>query len=165
MKIEIAVGDYVHLETWKKGDKLWSEWIEQDDEYKDIIKKLDAKEEILPAGEYHLVIDYPLSRPYRESITFANPVKREEIVEIICNRYRKIYKLEDITSNINPSGIICNRYRKTYKLEDITSNINPRYNRVHTDGEYGIWGHDLSDLNLYTIYVDENKVITLEVDS
>lgn len=112
-----------------------------------MIKDLNPEEEILPAGEYHLVINYPLSRSYKESITFSNPVKRKEIAEIIVNAYNKIYKVEDKTSKRS------------------ISHIPGMLNRVHTDGDYGIWGHDLGDLYLHSIYVDENNVITCSVDS
>jgi len=144
---EIAVGSYVHLDTWKPGDKLWSDWIENDPEYSKEIVDLNLDEEILPAGEYTLVIDYPLSNPYRETFITKFPIQRKEIVELIVNAYHRIYNEENDTSNIKPAL------------------ISGMYNRIHTNGNYGIWGHDLGDLVLHTIYVDENNIITLGISS
>lgn len=142
--IEIAVGDCIHLDTWKPGDKLWSDWVEKDPEY---IKSLNPSEEILSPGEYALVIDYPLSKPYRETFTIGKWMTREQMVEIIVDRYHKIYNDEDASST-NKAALIPGMM-----------------NRVHTDGNYGIWGHTLDDLDLHTIWIDEYNVITLGVDS
>ena len=144
---EIAVGSYVHLDSWKPGDKLWSDWIDEDEEYSSQVADLNPEEEILPVGEYSLVIDYPLSKPYRETFVTKFPIKRKEIVELIVNAYHRIYDEEENTSPIKPAL------------------IPGMYNRIHTDGNYGIWGHDLGDLVLHTIYVDKYNVITLGVDS
>lgn len=39
------------------------------------------------------------------------------------------------------------------------------YNRIKTNGDYGIWGHVLGDLMLHTLYFEEKNVITVGVDS
>ena len=39
------------------------------------------------------------------------------------------------------------------------------YNRITTEGKFGIWGHDLGDLILHTVWIDNDNVITLGVDS
>lgn len=147
MKKEIAVGDYVHLETWKPGDKLYSEWIEQYVEYKSVIEHLKPEEEILPAGVYTLKIDYPLTKAMHDTCSYDKPITREQMVNWIVNSYRYIYHMEKKTSSIE---------------ED---RIPGMLNRSETDGEFGIWGHVLGDLDLHTIWVDENNIITLGVDS
>lgn len=147
MKKEIAVGDYVHLETWKPGDKLYSEWIEQYVEYKSVIENLNPKEEILPAGVYTLKVDYPLNTPMYDTHTFSGPITREEMVKWIVDSYRYIYDMEKKTSSIEEGY------------------VPGTLNRSETDGEFGIWGHVLGDLDLHTIWVDENNIITLGVDS
>jgi hypothetical protein len=147
MKKEIAVGDYVHLETWKPGDKLYSEWIEQYDEYKGVIEHLKPEEEILPAGVYTLKVDYPLNTPMYDTHTFSGPITREEMVKWIVDSYRYIYDMEKKTSSIEEGY------------------VPGTLNRSETDGEFGIWGHVLGDLDLHTIWVDENNIITLGVDS
>lgn len=148
MKKEIAVGDYVHLETWKPGDKLWSEWIEQyPEEYESVMAGLKYDEEILPAGKYKLVIDYPLSTKFIEEKEFNKPITREEMVKWIVDSYHYIYRIEEESTPI-PAGLIPGML-----------------NRTTTTGNYGIWGHVLGDLDLHTIYVDENNVIEVGVDS
>ena len=153
MKIKIReipvgpVGSYVQLKDWKSGDKLWSDWIEKDFEYSKAIKGLDPKEEILPVGKYTLKIDYPLSTPFIEERELTKPMTREEVVMWIVDRYHFIYDVENETSKVKAGNIV------------------GMYNRNNTDGSYGIWGHDLGDLALHTIYVDKNNVVTLGVDS
>jgi hypothetical protein len=111
------------------------------------ISQLNPKEEILPAGKYKLVIDYPLSTEYVEELEFGKPVTREQIVEWIVASYHYIYKIEDESTPV-PAGLIPGMF-----------------NRVTTMGTYGIWGHELGDLDLHTIHVDENNLITCGVDS
>lgn len=142
---EIAVGDYVHLETWKKGDRLYSSWRKDDEDFDPSIVNPD--EVILPEGNYTLVIDYPLSNPYKELLEFILPVTRKQIVEIIVDRYRNIYKEENESTDISADNIL------------------GMLNRNSTNGKYRIWGHDLEDLDLHTIWVDENNIITLGIDS
>ena len=144
----IVVGNYVHIETWKPGDKLWSEWIEHDPkEVDNIIANLNPKEEILPAGKYTLAICYPLTYPFIDEKEFEKPVTREEVVSWIVESYHFIYNAEDKTS-LTPAGLVPGML-----------------NRIKTDGDFGIWGHGIEDLDLHTIYVDENNVITPGVDS
>lgn len=144
---DIAVGSYVHLATWKPGEKLYSSWIEEYDEYKDQIKALVPEEIILSAGTYTLKITYPLSKAFIEKVEFGNPLTREQIVRWIVDAYHYIYNREDKTTSIMPE------------------HISGMLNRVETDGDFGIWGHDLEDLDLHTIHVDENNVIEVGVDS
>lgn len=144
MKKEIAVGDYVHIATWKPGDKLYSEWIEQyPEEYNGVIAGLNPKEEILPAGKYVLKVDYPLSVPFEEELEFGNPITREQLVKWIVDSYHCIYEIEDQTSDIAPGF------------------IPEMLNRNTTSGQFGIWGHDIDDLDLHTVEIDENNVITV----
>ena len=148
MKKEIIVGNYVALAAWKPGDKLYSTWMEEyPEEYGAEMGKVKPKEEILPAGVYTLKIDYPLNTPMHDTHTFDNPVTREEMVKWIVDSYRYIYDVEKKTSSIEESY------------------IPGMLNRSETDGKFGIWGHDLEDLLLHTIWVDENNIITLGVDS
>ena len=151
MKIKnISVGDYVHLETWKPGDPLYSPWKKDyADEFGEKFDpdSLDPEEMILPAGEYTLFIDYPLSIPFKHKRNFDNPVSREEVVKWIVDCYHGIYATENSTTAV--------------KTDDIPGMLN----RNTTNGTYGIWGHSLDDLDLHTIHIDEDNLITLGVDS
>lgn len=148
MKKEIIVGNYVDIATWKPGDKLYSTWMEEHpEEYGAEMGKVKPNEEILPAGKYKLTIDYPLSTEFIEEKEFGKPVTREEMVKWIVDSYHYIYAIEDETSPI-PAGLIPGML-----------------NRETTTGNFGIWGHDIEDLLLHTIFVDENNEIEVGVDS
>jgi hypothetical protein len=134
MKKETEIG-YVHLATWKDGNRLCRD------------SEICSTEELLPAGEYTLEITYPLNRPYTEECVWDRPLTREDIVKWVTDRYRFIYKVEDETS------------------ENLPALIPGMSNRNVTNGKYGIWGHYIDDLYFHTIWVDENNVITLGIDS
>lgn len=72
----------------------------------------------------------------------------------ISKKYHEIYNEEEKSSKI-----------KTIPLDERTGIIN----RNETQGKYGIWGHDLSDLDLSSIEVyetDEGKInILLIIES
>lgn len=93
-------------------------------------------------------ITYPLSRPYIFMYKFDPKGSLDGLIEEVCKNYKSIYDLED----------------KTSELE--ATNIPGMYNRVQTNGTYGIWGHDIGDLALGGLYIDTklNK-IRLGVDS
>jgi hypothetical protein len=142
MKKEVALGD-IAMYKWKKGDPLFPSWFEEEDKV-----KIDPKEAILePNTDYKLCITYPLSRDFVQTISTKNEgMTREDFVELVVLCYNKIYEDEDGTSSID------------------ASHIPGMYNRISTDGAYGIWGHDLSDLVLHTLHIKNNK-LTLGVDS
>jgi hypothetical protein len=93
----------------------------------------------LPANKtYQLVIDYPLSNP----VTY--PIKTGKKGMGLVSLLGKIGKL----------------YQKTYDVEDETLESEAE------GGRYGIYGHDIGDLNLSGINVNhKTKKITLDVDS
>lgn len=102
----------------------------------------------LAEGEYKLIIDYPLERPYEQPVIVPpGGMTRGELVDIITDAYEAIYKAEDETSNVD------------------TTQRGGLLNRPRTNGKYGIWGHDLGDLDLGLIKVSDDNVITLGVDS
>ncbi len=106
-------------------------------------------------GDLVLVIDYPLTRPYREKISFTRPDQRtlRYVISIVCDRYQKIYREEEKSSSIK---VIPLKERK--KL----------LNRNETNGKYGIWGHDIEDLSLTSISiieVDGRLYLDLDIDS
>lgn len=87
---------------------------------------------------YTLFIKYPLSNPAKFDIkTGKNGMGIIELIGAIGKVYKKIYEIDD--------------------LEEKSNNDN---------FTYGVWGHDIGDLNLSGINVDHvKKQITIDVDS
>ena len=90
-----------------------------------------------------ITIDYPLTNPLTFEIPFISTLNG--MLEIICEKYKEIYREEEETSTIKvgeigqtPSGV--------YLM-----------NRCTTNGKYGIWGHDISDLYLEKLELDTAK--------
>jgi len=126
-----------------------------DDPEPDISRLFAPDEVVLPAGEYSLVIDYPVAEPVELPLKPADPrgFTRAGIAREIAKAYRRLYEEEERTAEIKvtPSD---ERW--------------PVLNRNRTDGAYGIWGHDLGDLALDSIRVIDRggqRFLTLSVDS
>lgn len=143
---------YLNLSSWKKGDKLFSSWMYEPKNYPEYKKEIESTkphEIILPPNkEYNLVITYPLSKKFETTVkTGEKGLTREEVVDLIVRCYKFIYDEEEATSKIK-SGQISDTF----------------LNRNQTDGDYGIWGHVLSDLILHTLYV-KGDTLEIGVDS
>lgn len=139
---------YIHMETWNKKHNLFP------DTYVNP-KTLLPNEIVLPSNRtYMLTIDYPLDMPFRTKVkTGKNGITRIKVIELVIRYYKKIYMEETTSSKIKP------------RLGKDGGNA-PLLNRNHTDGKYGIWGHELKDLVLHTLYVDEKKeTLTVDCDS
>lgn len=139
-KRSVLLGD-IYMYKWKKGDSLVPQWWDS---------VVPNKDEVIlqPNKNYTLTIDYPLSTPaIIDVVTDENGMTRENFVDLVTRCYREIYETEDKTSSVEPGYIpgMCNR--------------------VRTNGDYGIWGHVLSDLALHTLYITKEKHLTLGVDS
>lgn len=118
-----------------EGDECTSPYVHLEDYT--LQDKLKDPDEIVAPNEFILYIDYPLKKPINKFIIKEKPVTRLELAEIICELYKKIYKEEE--ESIKNQPII--------PIERRSGLIN----RNATDGIHGIWGHDLSDLDL--VYV------------
>lgn len=139
--MNITLGD-IHIESWKVGDPLWSDWMIEDDKYADEIRKTPPDQVVLQEGEYKLEISYPLTNPSVSKLKVGKRgLTRKALVAKICAKYKEIYASEDDPGHI--PGM---------------------YNRAQSEGKYGIWGHDLCDLILCSAHV-KGKTITLGVDS
>jgi hypothetical protein len=139
---------YIHMESYKPGDKIFSEWFYEEKEYQEEIDNTLPEEVILPANKkYTLTIDYPLSNPFKTELkTGVKGKTRREVINFIVDSYRKVYDEENNTSGVKESF------------------IPGMYNRERTEGKYGIWGHVLGDLILHTLEVKGTK-LSLGVDS
>ena len=142
-------GSPIYPEWWTKKpsagapdyEKTWYE------EYQEEMAKATPEEIILKKGEYTLVIDYPLSTPFEKEFKVSKKgMTRQEFVDMACESYQLIYAIEEAS-------------------EGKTGNIPGMLNRTSSSGKYGIWGHHIGDLTIHILYVGENNVITLGVDS
>lgn len=107
-----------------------------------------------PNKKYTLIIDYPLSIPYKQEIQSGKDgMTLKEVVDLSVDAYKKIYKEEAKTSKLKEESIS--------KRTKGASNL---INRAETNGKYGIWGHSLEDLTITNIIVKGNKIY-LSVDS
>jgi hypothetical protein len=115
---------------------------------------VDPTQVVLRADRATLVIHYPLARPARfemlpdgadGSFTVGG------LVRAVAQRYAQVYDEEAKTSS-KPAG----------KMPGLS-------NRNATDGKYGIWGHDLSDLVLEGMDIERDEqgqaIVELHVGS
>jgi len=106
--------------------------------------------------ELTVILDYPLRGEFSFPIQSASPggFTRKELAQKISDLYKKVYEEEEKTSKIPVTPM------------DQRKGL---INRNETNGKYGIWGHDLDDLDLSTIEISrgaDGKVqASLEVDS
>lgn len=101
----------------------------------------------IPEGEYTFVYTYPLSTTAKFT-----------------------HKLVPESSAINVLLLARADYEAIYKAEDdacgATANIPGMLNRSSSDGPYGIWGHDISDLYFECVEIDEaTKTVSFGIGS
>ncbi len=113
------------------------------------LEDLIGKEEIvIKENVAILIIDYPLSKPINIEIESSNSrgFSKDELVKIISREYKRIYKEEEESSAKNK--VVPKDARKGL------------INRNTTNGKYGIWGHDIDDLDLSAVIIryKEGKV-------
>jgi len=97
-------------------------------------------------------ITYPLSKPAHVILTWNE--NRYDLAAQICREYRRIYKEEDESSEIEAKRI-CD--------ESPESNL---INRNKTNGKYGIWGHGIRDLVIEGLVINPiQKTVFLYIGS
>jgi hypothetical protein len=136
------------------GEKFVS-WISLDSPENRLINLVDADVVVIPYQKVKLRIDYPVAKPVFFLLSGAEKgFTRKQIILAISKTYHEMYDEEEKIAKI-----------KTVPLKDRKTLAN----RNETDGKYGIWGHDLSDLELNSINVYESTdgtiVLDLEIDS
>jgi hypothetical protein len=117
------------------------------------INLLDRPDEIvIPFEHAVLLIEFPLTHPAKVAITapLAQGFTRRELVTAICEEYENVYEAEEGTAQT-----------KTVPPEE----RGELQKRNRTDGVYGIWGHDLSDLVLTAVRWTRSPdgVVTIEL--
>jgi hypothetical protein len=140
------------LKTFEDG---FIPWISVEDPNSELSNLIDADKIVIDHPIVTLFIDYPLNNPAIFEIkAVGEGFSRRELILKISEKYQEIYKLEESTAKT-----------KTIPPDQREGMIN----RNETDGKYGVWGHDLSDLDLSQIEVHKDKkgeiTLTLVVDS
>jgi hypothetical protein len=130
-------------------------WISIEDPEKEISRLIEADKIVLPYSKVVLIFDYPLDSPVQFEIsTSENGFSRKQLIREISKKYKEIYKEEETSATI-----------KTVPAEKREGLMN----RNKTNGKYGIWGHDLGDLDLSTVEVykkaDDIIYIMLGIES
>ena len=114
-------------------------WISIEKPEEEINRLIDADKVVITNSEITLIIDYPLNKP--AEIVLKSPGKgftKKQLVLEISKKYHEIYEAEESSAKT-----------KTIPVEKRKGLIN----RNETDGKYGIWGHDIGDLDLSSIEV------------
>ncbi|WP_448702500.1 hypothetical protein ACFGVR_09120 [Mucilaginibacter sp. AW1-3] len=141
------------------GDTLFKNgimpWIDIENPEKETPRLIDADEIILNYSECFLIIDYPLKKPAKFTVKPGkNGMSRKDFVWLVNKKYQEIYAEEEQTSAV-----------KTIPVKERKQLLN----RNETNGKYGIWGHDIADLALNTLYIykrpDGQIFLTLDLDS
>jgi len=125
-------------------------WVSIENSENDIAKLVDASKVIIPENEVVIVIGYPLKKEYRFNVESKNGFSKEQILRYISSAYLKIYGEEERSATI-----------KTIPIENRGTSLN----RNQTDGVYGIWGHDITDLVLgeALVYKSDDGMIILKL--
>lgn len=103
------------------------------------VAQLDRPDEVVIPHQYaNLILSFPLSTPATLAITAPIPYgfTRAELVRTICDEYDSVFDIEEATANT-----------KTLPIE-----LRKGIGRNRTDGLYGIWGHDLSELVVTAVH-------------
>jgi hypothetical protein len=123
---------------------------------KDLKQMRNAEEVVFKGTELIVILDYPLRKEvsFPISASSASGFSRAELARKVADLYKRVYEEEAQTSRI---AVVPLDQRKGL------------INRNETNGKYGIWGHDLSDLVLHTIEIsrkaDGTIVACLGIDS
>ena len=131
------------------------DWIDLRDVQGDLSRLIDAEQRVLEAAEATLVLSYPLEVAATRRIRPSDDrvFKRGELVKMIDETYREVYRREASTQS-TPTPPKEHRGRLL--------------NRPESDGLCGISGHDLEDLGIESIDVyriDDHVWLDLNVCS
>ena len=139
----IELGIKANQEELKDFEDGIIPWISIEKPEEKIDRLIDADKVVIANSEITLIIDYPLNNP--AEFLLKSPTKgftKRQLVLQISKKYHEIYEVEESSAN-----------NKTVPIEERKGVIN----RNETNGKYGIWGHDIGDLDLSSIEVYETE--------
>ena len=114
-------------------------WISIEKPEDEINRLIDADKVVITYSEITIIIDYPLNKPAEFILKSSEKgFTKKQLVLEISKKYHEIYTAEESSAKT-----------KTIPLEKRVGIIN----RNETDGKYGIWGHDIGDLDLSSVEV------------
>jgi len=146
---QVKTTDKDALEVFEDGIIPWISVKNPEAEIDNLIGK---DEIVIHADSVILIIDYPLNFPVEIKMKSNNSkgFTRKELAQKISHHYNEIYKEEEESAKV-----------KTTPIEERQGIIN----RNQTDGKYGIWGHDIDNLDLSAAFITkaENGIIKLEL--
>lgn len=129
-------------------------WVELSDPTADLAKLADTDTLLIAAPEIFVAIDYPLKKEFLFRLHSNNGFTKKKLVQLISDQYHWIYQAEEKSATI-----------KTIPPDKRIGLAN----RNVTNGDFGIWGHDLSDLVLSGIRIHRNAnneiILSLELES
>lgn len=139
------------MSSYRKNGKLFPDYYYTKDEcdtdtdfnkyQKEILNNLPDEVILPPNKTFNLKITYPLTNPFVCELNSGNKgLTRRQVIEFVIKCYKQIYKEEDKSTKVK------------------TGLVPGLYNRNETNGKYGIWGHDMSDLMLHTLEVCGNNL-------
>jgi hypothetical protein len=136
-----------HLKATAEERKIFEDgivpWISLDNPAKEMSRLIDQEKLVLSYNKVILIIDYPVMVPvYFPLSSTGIGFSRRQLITAISLQYHSIYKEEEETAS-----------DKTVPPDERRG----LQNRNQTNGKYGIWGHDLSDLDLSSVEVYRNK--------
>ncbi len=119
------------------------------------LPNLDKKDEIIiNEKQIKIIIDYPLTNQYEFTLKSEKGFTRGQLLMEISKHYYLLYEEEEKTATI-----------KTIPIDKRTT----MYNRNETNGKYGVWGHDIADMDISEISVYKTKtgeiIVTLNIES
>lgn len=119
-------------------------WISIENPEAELDRLIDADKLVITKPELTLVIDYPVANPIEFVLKSSNDkgFTTKQLVLAISKKYHEIYAEEEKTAS---TKTIPENQRKGLM------------NRNETNGKYGIWGHDMADLDLSEIEIYQSK--------
>lgn len=127
-------------------------WISIENPESEMDRLIDSNEIVIPYSEITIIIDYPLNKPTSFVLTNSkNGFTKKELILEISKKYHEIFTVEETTATIKT--IPPDKRKKIM-------------NRNETNGNFGIWGHDIGDLDLSSIevYKSESGKIQIILD-
>ena len=148
---------YIGVKATESGKKIWTTgvipFISIADTEKELSRLQKPNEKVIKENHINLVISYPLKKEFIFRLRSKKGFTRKQLVLAISKTYKSIYAKEELTSK-----------QKVVPVNERKGLIN----RNKTNGYYGIYGHDIGDLDLASIkvkYIDGKVYIYLDVQS